>query len=187
MIDWHLGRVSYQFNFASYESWLTTLVHLSNKTTSCFWYYLFSWDVCHPFTMGPLSINTIIHQFYSPISPIIIEFDAVNAFSPRWISFCFLTVLWSQFCEKSYLDVCTPNGVNWLFFGWIQTLLREIVKSQSFGYPTSHSKSSSKIVPACEIWVHRCMCKCLFLPKVFEIVLMGKLLQKWANPETFYI
>ena len=27
--------------------------------------------------------------------------------------------------------------------GWIQTLLREIVKSQSFGYPTSHSKSST--------------------------------------------
>ena len=35
--------------------------------------------------------------------------------------------------------------------GWIQTLLREIVKNRSYVNLTSYSKTASKIRPACEI------------------------------------
>ena len=70
--------------------------------------------------------------------------------------------------------------------GWIQTLFREIV-SQSLGHRTFNSESASKIMPACDIWVLKFMCKCLFFQKTFSFVLMGKLPQKWTNLKTFWI
>ena len=35
--------------------------------------------------------------------------------------------------------------------GWIQTLSRRRVKSQSLGNPTLNSESASKMMPACDI------------------------------------
>ena len=74
-----------------------------------------------------------------------------------------------------------------LWVGWFQTLFREKVKSQSIGNLTLKSESASKIMPACEIWVLDCMCKCLFFQNTFWFVLMGKLPQKWTNLKTFWI
>ena len=76
---------------------------------------------------------------------------------------------------------------NQQYNGWFQSLFREKVKSQRIGNRTLNSESASKIMPACEIWVFQCMCKCLFFQKTFLFVLMGKLPQKWTNLKTFWI
>ena len=71
--------------------------------------------------------------------------------------------------------------------GWIQTLSRERVKSQSLGNLTFNSESTSKIMPVCEIWVFECMFKSLFFQKIFLFVLMEKVPQKWTNLKTFWM
>ena len=43
------------------------------------------------------------------------------------------------------------RGAGKFYIGWIQTLFRERVKSQSLGNLTLNSESASKIMPACDI------------------------------------
>ena len=90
-------------------------------------------------------------------------------------------------------DAVTKGRTSWssslhyhdAFIGWIKILPREIVKSQSLENLTLNSESASKIMPACEVWVLECICKCLFFQKTFSFVLMGKLPQKWTNLKNF--
>ena len=69
--------------------------------------------------------------------------------------------------------------------GWIQTLSREKVKCQRLGNRTINSESASKIIPACEIWVLECMCKCLFFQRNIFVRFDGKTSSKMDEYENF--
>ena len=60
------------------------------------------------------------------------------------------------------------DGENGISHGWIQTLFREKVKSQSIGNRTFNSESASKIMPAYEIRVFECRFSAYFSKKQFR-------------------
>ena len=104
------------------------------------------------------------------ITDVIFVISAIGASEQLYLSF---KSAWGQLaCHEHTVDYDFfhyAGGWSWFtlwknishkylrFIGWIQTLFRERVKSQSLGNQTLNSESASKIMPACGFWVLECM------------------------------